>query len=197
MATAAPAGPRGPLDGMRVLDVAEPLGAYMSRILGDLGADVITIEPPEGDPGRHVAPVLSAGQEYWSLPFIHANLNKRSIVLDLTVAQDQERFRALAAQADVVVSTESVAVWAARGVDLARLSEAFPALVWAAITPFGLSGPYSTYLGNNIIAEAMGGLMSIQGDDAQPPCVSPRAGRASGQPACGVWHPRGAGGTSG
>lgn len=173
MARAEQAGPRGPLDGVRVLDVAEPLGAYVSRILGDLGADVIKIEPPAGDPGRHLAPFLTAGQERLSLPFIHANLNKRSIVLDLSQQQGQERFRALAAQADVVISTESLPAWAARGVDLAQVSEAFPTLIWTAITPFGLSGPYSTYAGNNIIAEAMGGLMYIQGDDAQSPCVSP------------------------
>ena len=80
--------PRGALDGIRVLDVAEPFGAYVSRILGDLGADVIKIEPPGGDPGRQMAPLLSVGAEQLSLPFVHANLNKRSIVLD--VQQPQE-----------------------------------------------------------------------------------------------------------
>src|SRR5712692_3772545 len=164
---------RGALDGIRVLDVAEPCGAYVSRILGDLGADVIKIEPPGGDPGRQMAPFLKAEQESLSLAFVHANLNKRSIVLDLQQGRDQECFRALAAQADVVVSTERVATWAARGVDLSRLSTDFPCLVWTALTPFGLSGPYSAYAGNNIVAEAMGGLMYIQGDDTQPPCVSP------------------------
>jgi crotonobetainyl-CoA:carnitine CoA-transferase CaiB-like acyl-CoA transferase len=71
--------------------VAEPLGAYVGRTLGDLGADVIKIEPPAGDPGRHVAPFLTAGQERVSLPFIHANLNKRSVVLDLSQQHDQQR----------------------------------------------------------------------------------------------------------
>jgi crotonobetainyl-CoA:carnitine CoA-transferase CaiB-like acyl-CoA transferase len=58
-------------------------------------------------------------------------------------------------------------------VDLHRLSADFPRLIWTSLTPFGLSGPYSTYVGNNIVAEAMGGLMYIQGDDTRPPCVSP------------------------
>jgi crotonobetainyl-CoA:carnitine CoA-transferase CaiB-like acyl-CoA transferase len=165
--------PLGALTGIRVLDVAAPLGAYVSRLLGDLGADVIKIEPPGGDPGRHLAPFLTAAQERLSLPFLHANLNKRSIVLDLNQPQDQERFRTLAAQADVVVSTENVETWAARGIDLGRLATAFPRLVWTAMTPFGLSGPYSAYVGNNLIAEAMGGLMYIQGDNEKPPCVSP------------------------
>ena len=110
--------PQGALDGIRVLDVAAPFGAYVSRILGDLGADVIKIEPPGGDPGRQMAPLLPVGAERLSLPFVHANLNKRSIVLDIHQPQDQEHFRALARQADVVVSTEGVAAWASRGVDL-------------------------------------------------------------------------------
>ena len=165
--------PPGALEGVRVLDVAEPLGAFVSRILGDLGADVIKIEPPGADPGRHLAPFLTTGQERLSLPFVHANVNKRSIVLDLARREDQERFRALAAQSDVVVSTEGLATWAARGIDVGRLSSLYPHLVWTAFSPFGLSGPYSAYTGNNIVAEAMGGLMYIQGDDAKPPCVSP------------------------
>src|SRR5499427_5865844 len=164
---------RGALDGIHVLDVAEPYGAYVSRLLGDLGADVIKIEPPGGDPGRQMAPLLPVGAEQLSLPFVHANLNKRSIVLDVQQPQDQERFRALAGQADVVVSTEGVATWGSRGVDLKRLSDDFPRLVWTSLTPFGLSGPYSAYVGNNIVVEAMGGLMYIQGDDTRPPCVSP------------------------
>src|SRR5438093_1743409 len=173
MTTANHESPPGALEGVRVLDVAAPLGAFVSRILGDLGADVIKIEPPGADPGRHLSPFLTRGEERLSLPFVHANVNKRSVILDLQRREDQERFRALAAQADVVVSTESLAAWAARGVDVERLSRWHPRLVWTAFTPFGLSGPYSAYTGNNIVAEAMGGLMYIQGDDTRPPCVSP------------------------
>src|SRR5215471_10064581 len=166
-------GSRGALDGIHVLDVAEPYGAYVSRLLGDLGADVIKIEPPGGDPGRQMAPLLPVGAEQLSLPFVHANLNKRSIILDAHQPQDQERFRALARQADVVVSTEGVTAWATRGMHLNRLSVDFPRLIWTSLTPFGLSGPYSAYAGTNIVVEAMGGLMYIQGDDTRPPCVSP------------------------
>src|SRR5512145_2101163 len=101
MTTANHEGPSGALEGVRVLDVAEPLGTFVSRILGDLGADVIKIEPPEGDPGRHLAPFATAGEARLSLPFVRANLNKRSIILDLQHREGQERFRVLAAQADV------------------------------------------------------------------------------------------------
>jgi crotonobetainyl-CoA:carnitine CoA-transferase CaiB-like acyl-CoA transferase len=180
---------QGALQGIRVLDVAEPSGALVGRILGDLGADVIKIEPPGGDPGRHLAPFVTTAEARLSLPFLRANLNKRSVILDMQQRQDQERFRVLAAQADVVVSTEGLATWAARGIDLERLSRFYPRLVWLAFSPFGLSGPYSAYLGNNIVAEAMGGLSYIQGDDTRPPCVSPceqGVYLASLRAACGV-----------
>ena len=104
---------------------------------------------------------------------MRANVNKRSVILDLTQRRDQERFHSLAERADVVVSTDGIAAWAARGIDLNALATVYPRLVWLSISTFGLSGPYSDYAGNNIIAEAMGGLTYIQGDDAKPPCVSP------------------------
>ena len=163
----------GVLQGVRVLEVTEPLGALVGRFLADLGADVIKIEPPEGDGGRHASPFVGAGDERLSLPFVRANVNKRSVILDLTQHRDQERFRSLAERADVVVSTDGIAAWAARGVDLNALATVYPRLVWLSISTFGLSGPHSGYAGNNIIAEAMGGLTYIQGDDAKPPCVSP------------------------
>jgi crotonobetainyl-CoA:carnitine CoA-transferase CaiB-like acyl-CoA transferase len=165
--------PPGALEGVRVLDVTEPFGALVGRFLGDLGADVIKVEPPEGNTGRHLAPFLTKGEERLSLAFVRANVNKRSIILDLARRQGQERFRGLAAQADVVVSTEGLATWASRGIDVEHITTFYPRLVWTAFSPFGLSGPYSAYTGNNIVAEAMGGLMYIQGDNAKPPCVSP------------------------
>lgn len=163
----------GALDGVRVIDAAEPLGSFVGRILGDLGADVIKIEPPGGDPGRQLAPFVTKGADRLSLPFVRSNLNKRSIILDLNQRQDQDRFRMLAEHSDIVVSTEGLDTWAARGIDLERLSASYPQLVWLSLSAFGLTGPYKDYVGNNIVAEAMGGLSYIQGDDAKPPCVSP------------------------
>ena len=163
----------GALQGVRVLDVTDPLGALVSRLLGDLGADVIKIEPPGGDPGRQLLPFVTKDEKRLSLPFVRANVNKRSVILDLDRREDQVRFRTLVEQADVVVSTEGLATWTARGIDLERLVTMYPRLVWLAFSPFGLTGPYSAYSGNNIVAEAMGGLAYIQGDDAKPPCVSP------------------------
>ncbi|PON10155.1 hypothetical protein C2W62_51605, partial [Candidatus Entotheonella serta] len=124
---------------MRVLDVAEPLGAFVSRLLGDLGADVIKVEPPGGDPGRDLSPFITHDSERLSLPFVRANVNKRSIVLDLEQREDQEQFRALVEQSDIVVSTEGSATWAARGIDLERLSVLYPRLIWLSLSPFGLT----------------------------------------------------------
>ncbi|MGE3540146.1 MAG: CaiB/BaiF CoA transferase family protein [Candidatus Tectimicrobiota bacterium] len=163
----------GALEGVRVLDLSAPFGALVSRLLGDLGAEVIKIEPPAGDAGRQLAPFLDQGQERLSLAFVHHNVNKRSVILDLEQPADQAHWRRLVAQADVVVSTEGIDAWAARGLDLEHLSSLYPHLVWTSFSPFGLTGPLRHYLGNNIVAEAMGGLMYIQGDDAKPPCVSP------------------------
>src|SRR5262245_45494475 len=126
MTTANHDSPPGALAGVRVLDVAEPLGAFVSRILGELGSDVFTIEPPGVESCCHLSPFLTTGQERLSLPFAHANVNKRSVVLDLEQHQDQERFRALLAQSDVVVSTEEMARWAARGIDVERLAHVYP-----------------------------------------------------------------------
>lgn len=173
MAVEPQATPGGALDGIRVLDVTAPVGAFVSRVLGDLGAEVIKVEPPGGDASRASLPLVGEGATRLSLPFVHANVNKRSLVLDLQRADGQAQFRRLAAQADVVVSTDSLATWASRGVDLTQLTTHFPHLVWTALTPFGLHGPYSDYVGNNLVAEAMGGLLAIQGDDTRAPCVSP------------------------
>lgn len=175
MTVAESAKPQGPLAGLRVLDVAESLGAYVSRLLGEMGADVVKLEPPDGDASRHEGPWVTAGTERLSLPFVHANLNKRSCIVDLQSPEGQASFRTLAAQADVVVSTESPETWAGRGVSLQNLDALSPRLVWTSLSAFGLSGPYHTYLGTNLVAEAMSSLMYIQGDDMQPPCVSPYA----------------------
>ena len=88
--TDAPANLPGMLQGVRVLDAAEPLGALAGRFLADLGADVVKIEPPEGDGGRRAAPFVGAGDDRLSLPFVRANVNKRSVVLDLAQRRDQE-----------------------------------------------------------------------------------------------------------
>ena len=174
MATArTPAERTGALDGLRVLDVAGHLGAIAGRILAELGADVVKLEPPTGDPSRRFKPLVQSSEGPLSLTFIYENAGKRGIVLDLERRGGLRQFRDLAARADAIISTEGSEIWARRGIRLEQVTRRFPRLVWTAITPFGLTGPYRDYRGTNIIAEAMGGLMYIQGDDQQPPAVSP------------------------
>src|SRR6266540_3594323 len=98
--------PAGALDDVRVLDLTTPLGAYCTKLLADLGAEVIRIEPPAGDPGRAVGPFV--GDEPHperGLPFLFLNSNKRSVTLDLETADGQALFRRLAARADIVVES--------------------------------------------------------------------------------------------
>src|SRR5688500_14000010 len=97
----------GPLDGVRVIEACGPIGHYAGRLLADLGADVIKVEPPEGDTGRAYPPRLDLpGMELASeasLPFILLNANKRGVVLDLAVEAGRAGFVALIASADVLI----------------------------------------------------------------------------------------------
>ena len=163
----------GALEGVRVLDTAGHLGAAAGRILAELGADVVKVEPPGGDPSRAFEPLAESSEGPLSLAFVHENLGKRGIILDLDRRRSFDQFLTLAAHADVVISSEGSEIWARRGIALERLARRLPALVWTSITPFGLTGPFRAYRGTNIVAEAMGGLMYIQGDDTKPPAVSP------------------------
>src|SRR5688500_10424482 len=94
----------GPLDGIRVIEACGPIGHYAGRLLADLGADVIKVEPPEGDPARLHPPFLEgvAAPEA-SLSFLLLNANKRSVRLDLADAEERARFVALVGTADVLI----------------------------------------------------------------------------------------------
>ena len=94
----------GPLDGIRVIEACGPIGHYAGRLLADLGADVIKVEPPEGDPARQHPPLLDGVPALeGSLPFLLLNANKRSVRLDLGSAEDRQHFLSLVAGADVLI----------------------------------------------------------------------------------------------
>ncbi len=159
---------------MRVLDMAGHSGQYCTKLLADLGADVIKIEPPEGDPLRYLAPFVGDVPHHErGLHFLGLNTNKRSIVLDLNSQSDRDDFRKLVTTADVLVETSKPGYLSSLGIGYGDLSSINPALVFTSVTPFGQTGPYSRYAGGELIAQAMGGLMYIQGDDEKPPCMSP------------------------
>ena len=94
------------LDGIRILDMAGVEGQLCGRLLADLGAEVIRVEPPQGDPARHIGPFRhGVPDDDASLRFLHLNTNKKSVTLDLTTGQGRETFRALARTADAIVKT--------------------------------------------------------------------------------------------
>ena len=154
------------LAGVRVLDATQVMaGPFCTMLLGDLGADVIKVEPPEGDTTRGMAG--SRGTEspgFWSI-----NRNKRGIVLDLKDPRAQEVFRKLAAQSDVVVENYRPGAMDALGLGYEELRKLNPALVYASISGFGRSGPYAGRGGFDLVAQGMSGIMSVTGEPDRPP----------------------------
>ena len=166
--------PAAALDHLRVLDLTNGLGQMCPRALGDLGADVIKIEPLEGDPTRRMAPF--AGDEPGperSLRFIHANRSKRSAVIDLDTQEGRDAVRALAERADILVEDRHPGYLARLGLGYDKLRELNPALVFVSITPFGQTGPHAKYRGGDLITQSTSGMMIANGDDGTRPCMAP------------------------
>lgn len=169
----------GPLDGLRVLEVAGPLSEYAGKVLGDLGADVVLVEPPGGCDRRRIGPFIDdeAGDDR-SLGFAYLHTSKRSVVLDLDSTHDAAIFRRLSATADVVLDSERPGVMATRGLSHESLAADRPALVTTSVTPFGGDGPYVDHAATDLVLMAMGGLLSLGGySDSEPV-------RAHGDQAC-------------
>jgi crotonobetainyl-CoA:carnitine CoA-transferase CaiB-like acyl-CoA transferase len=154
--------PPGPLAGLRVLDQSGPLGNYCGKLFADLGADVILVESPDGTPLRHEPPFLGPGDAE-SIPFLYMNSGKRSLCLDLEQPTDAAILRELARRADLVVESERPGTAQRRGLGWSALSEGHPELVLTSITPFGQDGPYAGRAGDDLIANALGGLLYLGG----------------------------------
>jgi crotonobetainyl-CoA:carnitine CoA-transferase CaiB-like acyl-CoA transferase len=158
------------LEGLRVLDLTEREGHLCGRLLADLGADVIKIEPPEGDPSRRVGPFAGDGSGIESsLAFINLNTNKKSVTLDLSAEDGRQAFQTLVRDADAVVEAFAPGTLEAWGLDYDTLSKDNPGLVMVSITGFGLSGPYRHFKAPSIVCTAMGGVMSLCGFPDRPP----------------------------
>ncbi|MBI4641473.1 MAG: CoA transferase [Candidatus Tectomicrobia bacterium] len=162
------------LSGFRVLDLATPIGTYCPKLLADLGADVIKIEPPEGDPSRRIGPFKEDIPHHErSLYFLNFNTNKRGITLNLQTPDGKELFQSLVRKADIVVETFNPGYLRSLGLDYTHLSQINPKLILTSITPFGQTGPYKEYGEADIVGFAMGGLMSMSGEADGPPCTAP------------------------
>ncbi|HYV56667.1 MAG TPA: CoA transferase [Candidatus Nitrosopolaris sp.] len=160
----------GALDGVRVLEVGDLVSAaYATKLLADLGADVVKIESHRGDLARGRGPFPgNIPHHETSGLFLYLNANKRGVTLDLTQPRGQAALAGLAAGADLLVHNVHPTLMAAHGLDYDRLSAANPRLVMTSIAPFGLSGPHATYRGPEVVTWSAGGVAALNGQTGEP-----------------------------
>ena len=156
-----------PLQGVRVLDLSRVLaGPYCTMVLGDLGADVIKVEPPEGDETRGWGPPFAEGESAY---YLCVNRNKRGIVINLKTDEGRKILRDLALQSDVLVENFRPGTLKKFGLDFETLHELNPKLIYCSITGFGQTGSMKDKPGYDFMIQALGGLMSITGEpDGEP-----------------------------
>ena len=159
-----------PLSGYRALDLAGPMGVYCGKLLADMGADVIKVEPPGGDPMREIGPFID-GQPGpgRSLHWLHFNTNKRSVTLDIATPAGAAALRKLALASDVILETGPPGYMDSLGLGYASLAADAPGLVYASITAFGQTGPYRDFKASDLVGFAMGGYMYVTGWPDTPP----------------------------
>ena len=163
--------PIGPLDGVKVLDLSEDIaGAFCARLLADYGADVLKLEPTQGSTLRRMPPFFHDDPHpEKSLFFLLLNLNKKSATLNLENSAGRAIVRSLIPHVDVVIESYKPGYLAGLGLGYSDLESLNPSLVVTSITPFGQTGPYSQYQGEDIVSYAMGMIMSISGlQDREP-----------------------------
>lgn len=159
------------LESLTVVDLTQVMaGPFCCQLLGDLGANVIKVEPPAGDATREATGNRLPHGE--SSAFLAVNRNKRSIAIDLRTPGGQAAFRRLAAGADVVVESFRPGVATRLGVDYESLRQDNDSLIYASISGFGQTGPYAARPGYDLIAQAMSGVMSVTGEPGGPPTKS-------------------------
>jgi crotonobetainyl-CoA:carnitine CoA-transferase CaiB-like acyl-CoA transferase len=154
----------------RVLDLTNERGLLCGQVLGDLGADVIKVEPVGGSPVRQLGPFFKnePGTErsiYWWA----YNRNKRSLTLDLEHEQGRAIFKQLAANADLIIESSDPGYLNRRGLGYSELSTLNPRLIMVSITPFGQDGPKASYADSDLIIMAASGVLILYGDEDRPP----------------------------
>lgn len=156
----------GPLSGLRVLEIGSSVaGPFCGRLLADFGAEVIKVEPPEGDPVRAMGKRVDGRSLYAASIF----RNKRLIAVDLRKQEGRDLIRSLAEKSDILVENfrpGSLEKW---GLSYAELSARNPGLIMVRISGFGQTGPYRDRTGYGVIGEAMSGLRHLTGDPDRPP----------------------------
>ncbi|HMN94765.1 MAG TPA: CoA transferase [Hydrogenophaga sp.] len=165
-ATPTSTGRQGPLTDIRVIEICSTIaGPACARLLADFGADVIKIEPPEGDPVRQM------GSHLGDVSLYAASIlrNKRSVTLDLKSEEGRAIAHELIARADILVENNRPGVMERLGLDYETLSQRNPGLVMVRISGYGQSGPYAERPGYGAICEALGGVRHMTGDPDRPP----------------------------
>ena len=180
----APTAP-GPLAGLRVLELADEKGQFCGKLLADLGADVVKIEPPGGEAARRVGPFLDdIPHPERSLSFWYYNTSKRGITLNLETADGRRLLRQLAATADVMLESFRPGFLPSLGLDYASLRAEHAGLIVCSLTAFGQSGPWRDYATSDLLHMAAGGQMASCGYDevdvSRAPPIAPGGGNA--------WH---------
>jgi formyl-CoA transferase len=157
-----------PLQGIRVLDISQVMaGPFACMLLADLGADVIKVEPPEGDQTRGAMGFKMKGPD--SMGFLNMNRNKRSLTLDLKTEEGKQVFFELVKTADVIVENYRPGVVQRLGIDYESVQKINPKIVYASISGFGQSGPWASRPGFDLMAQAMSGVMSVTGYKGEKP----------------------------
>jgi crotonobetainyl-CoA:carnitine CoA-transferase CaiB-like acyl-CoA transferase len=160
----------GALNGLRVLDLTDYRAQLCGRLLADMGADVIKIEPPGGDPARRIGPFVDdVPHPDRSLFFWFYNLNKRSITLDLTQQQGTEILLTLAKSADLIIESFKPDRMGELGLDWETLHQLNPALILLSITSFGQMGPYRHFEADDTVLTALSGMLYVNGWPGQKP----------------------------
>jgi crotonobetainyl-CoA:carnitine CoA-transferase CaiB-like acyl-CoA transferase len=155
------------LDGYRVLDLTDERGMLAGRILADLGADVVQVEPPGGSPARGAAPLSKDGSR--SFFFEAYGANKRGMVIDLQSSAGRDEFRELVAGADFLIESAAPGEMARVGLDWPDLRDINPGLVHVSITPFGRTGPKAGLPWSDLVVWAAGGPLEPHRDGDRPP----------------------------
>ena len=161
----------GVLAGVKVLDLSEDIaGSFCARLLADYGAETLKLEPPGGAALRQLGPYFNDDPHpEKSLLFLAVNLNKRGATLNLETTAGREILKELLSRVDIVIESWHPGYLASLGLGYADLQAVNPALTLTSITPFGQTGPYSQYRGEEIINYAMGMIMSISGVQGREP----------------------------
>lgn len=161
---------RGILASCRVLDLTNERGFLCGKILAELGADVIKIEPPGGDEARRIGPFYrNQIDPEKSLYWLAFNVGKRGITLNLECRDGQEILKLLVKKAQFLIESFTPGFMASHGLNYGQMEKINPSLIMTSITPFGQKGPQKDYLASDLICMAMGGLVYVTGDTDRPP----------------------------